>query len=92
MNQIAYPAPFSSSRAHLLKMNQTTHQVPFSFSHTVALSYGIYKQDLPEESQPPRRVIFVDFGHSQLQMSAAEFVKGKLTVCGFSNLFICMQL
>eukprot|EP00053_Salpingoeca_punica_P014851 m.135270 g.135270 ORF g.135270 m.135270 type:complete len:814 (-) comp16556_c0_seq2:349-2790(-) len=52
-------------------MNETT---------AVALSYGIYKQDLPEESAPPRRVIFVDFGHSQLQMCAAEFVKGKLTM------------
>ncbi len=46
----------------------------------VALSYGIYKQDLPAEGEKPRRVIFVDFGHSQLQASACEFVKGKLTV------------
>jgi molecular chaperone DnaK (HSP70) len=38
-------------------MNETT---------AVALAYGIYKQDLPEETATPRRVIFVDFGHSQL--------------------------
>lgn len=53
----------------------------FNETSAVALAYGIYKQDLPAESEPPRRVIFVDFGHSQLQMSACELVKGKLTVC-----------
>jgi len=54
----------------------------FNETSAVALAYGIYKQDLPAESEPPRRVIFVDFGHSQLQMSACELVKGKLTVLG----------
>lgn len=48
----------------------------------VALAYGIYKQDLPEEKEKPRRVIFVDFGHSQLQMCCAEFNKGKLSMVG----------
>ena len=47
----------------------------------VALTYGIYKTDLPAETETPRRVIFCDFGHSSLQLSAAEFVKGKVTVC-----------
>lgn len=34
----------------------------------VALAYGIYKQDLPAEEEPARRVIFVDFGHNSLQV------------------------
>eukprot|EP00043_Microstomoeca_roanoka_P025140 m.7703 g.7703 ORF g.7703 m.7703 type:complete len:834 (-) comp5280_c0_seq1:41-2542(-) len=52
-------------------MNETT---------AVALGYGIYKQDLPAANEPPRRVVFVDFGHSCMQLSLCEFVKGKLTV------------
>lgn len=52
----------------------------FNETSAVALAYGIYKQDLPAEGETPRRVVFVDFGHSQLQMSACELVKGKLTV------------
>lgn len=46
----------------------------------VALAYGIYKQDLPAENETPRRVVFIDFGHSTLQISCTEFVKGKLKV------------
>jgi len=46
----------------------------------VALTYGIYKTDLPAETEKPRRVIFCDFGHSALQFSACEFVKGKVTI------------
>jgi molecular chaperone DnaK (HSP70) len=56
----------------------------FNETSAVALTYGIYKQDLPAETETPRRVVFVDFGHSQIQMSACEFVKGKLTVLGTS--------
>ena len=52
----------------------------FNETSAVALAYGIYKQDLPAEGETPRRVVFVDFGHSQLQICAAEFIKGKLTV------------
>jgi heat shock protein 4 len=51
----------------------------------VALTYGIYKTDLPAETEKPRRVIFIDFGHSALQLSACEFVKGKVTVCKASS-------
>ena len=46
----------------------------------VALAYGIYKQDLPEENAKSRNVAFVDFGHSSLQTSIAAFNKGKLKV------------
>lgn len=50
-------------------MNETT---------AVALSYGIYKQDLPNPEEKPRHVVFVDFGHSSLQASVVAFHKGKL--------------
>lgn len=52
----------------------------FNETAAVALAYGIYKQDLPKEDEKPRRVVFVDLGHSQCQMSACSLVKGKLTV------------
>ncbi|KAL9702411.1 hypothetical protein quinque_005929 [Culex quinquefasciatus] len=43
-----------------------------------ALSYGFYKQDLPAPEEKSRNVIFVDCGHSSLQVSACAFHKGKL--------------
>lgn len=54
-------------------MNETT---------ATALSYGFYKQDLPDEK--PRNVIFVDCGHSSLQVSACAFTKGKLKMLASS--------
>lgn len=45
---------------------------------STALSYGFYKQDLPAPEEKPRNVIFVDCGHSALQVSACAFHKGKL--------------
>ncbi|XP_063612185.1 heat shock 70 kDa protein 4-like [Penaeus indicus] len=50
-------------------MNETT---------ATALAYGIYKQDLPAPEEKPRNVVFVDCGHSNLQVSAVAFNKGKL--------------
>jgi len=52
-------------------MNETT---------ATALAYGIYKQDLPGTEEKPRNVVFVDAGHSCLQVSAAAFNKGKLSM------------
>ncbi|XP_063823445.1 97 kDa heat shock protein isoform X1 [Ostrinia nubilalis] len=52
-------------------MNETT---------ATALTYGIYKQDLPALEEKPRNVVFVDFGHSSLQVAACAFNKGKLRV------------
>ncbi|KAG7510044.1 heat shock 70 kDa protein 4L [Solea senegalensis] len=46
----------------------------------VALAYGIYKQDLPTPEERPRNVVFVDMGHSSLQVSITAFNKGKLKV------------
>ncbi|XP_063807825.1 heat shock protein 105 kDa [Pseudophryne corroboree] len=48
----------------------------------VALNYGIYKQDLPAPEEKPKIVVFVDMGHSSLQLSACAFNKGKLKVLG----------
>lgn len=46
----------------------------------VALNYGLFKQDLPAPDQKPRHVVFVDVGHSALQVSVAAFNKGKIKV------------
>lgn len=45
-----------------------------------ALSYGIYKQDLPAPEDKPRNVVFVDMGSCDLQVAIAAFNKGKLKV------------
>ncbi|GBP59517.1 97 kDa heat shock protein [Eumeta japonica] len=52
-------------------MNETT---------ATALAYGIYKQDLPAPEEKPRNVVFVDFGHSSLQVAACAFNKAKVRV------------
>ncbi|CAF2049140.1 unnamed protein product [Rotaria magnacalcarata] len=44
----------------------------------VALCYGIYKADLPEQTEKPRLVAFVDMGYTTLQASIVAFNKGKL--------------
>ncbi|KAI9796237.1 MAG: Heat shock protein hsp88 [Sarcosagium campestre] len=45
-----------------------------------ALGYGITKLDLPAADEKPRRVCFVDIGHSTYSASIVEFKKGELTV------------
>lgn len=50
----------------------------FNETAATALTYGIYKQDLPTPEEPPRNVIFVDCGHTSLQVSACAFNRGKL--------------
>ena len=59
-------------------MNDTT---------ATALAYGIYKQDLPAPEEKARNVIFVDCGHVGVQVAAASFNKGKLTMraCTFDR-------
>ncbi|CAL3969810.1 unnamed protein product [Diplocarpon coronariae] len=52
-------------------MNDTT---------AAALGYGITKTDLPTGDEKPRRVAFVDIGHSNYTVSIVEFRKGELTV------------
>lgn len=43
-----------------------------------ALLYGFYKTDLPAAEEAPLNVAFVDFGHSQVQVSVCAFNRGKL--------------
>ncbi|PBP26043.1 hsp70-like protein [Diplocarpon rosae] len=52
-------------------MNDTT---------AAALGYGITKTDLPTGDEKPRRVAFVDIGHSNYTVSIVEFRKGELAV------------
>lgn len=52
-------------------MNDTT---------AAALGYGITKLDLPTADEKPRRVAFIDIGHSNYTASIVEFKKGELTV------------
>ena len=49
-------------------------------SFTAALGYGIYKQDLPPETEKPRNVVFVDMGYCSLQVAVVAFHKTKLKV------------
>ena len=58
------------------------------FVPAASLAYGIYKQDLPAPEDKPRNVVFVDMGHSSLQIAACAFNKGKLKVGHF---FLFMQ-
>ncbi|KAI0012982.1 heat shock protein Hsp88 [Xylariaceae sp. FL0662B] len=52
-------------------MNDTT---------AAALGWGITKLDLPSPEEKPRRVAFVDIGHSNYTCSIVEFRKGELAV------------
>lgn len=45
-----------------------------------ALGYGITKLDLPGPEEKPRRVAFIDVGHSNYTCSIVEFRKGELAV------------
>ncbi|KAF5133644.1 Heat shock protein hsp88 [Metarhizium anisopliae] len=47
-----------------------------------ALGWGITKLDLPAPEEKPRRVCFVDIGHSNFTCSVVEFKKGELAVKG----------
>lgn len=52
-------------------MNDTT---------AAALGWGITKLDLPPAGEKPRRVCFVDIGHSNYTVTIVAFKKGELTV------------
>ena len=53
-----------------------------------ALAYGIYKQDLPDEKEPSRNVVFVDFGYNALQVTSASLNKGMCNVAFYSILIL----
>ena len=63
----------------------------FNDTTAAALAYGIYKQDLPAETEKPRNVVFVDMGHSALQVAICSFQKGKLNVSVLVSLFFTNQ-
>lgn len=46
----------------------------------VALGYGITKTDLPGPDEKPRRLAFIDIGHSNYTCSIVDFKKGELAV------------
>ncbi|XP_013790066.1 heat shock 70 kDa protein 4-like [Limulus polyphemus] len=48
----------------------------------VALNYGFYQTDLDDEKA--KKVVFVDMGHSAIQVSACAFTKGKLKLLAAS--------
>ncbi|KAF7124913.1 hypothetical protein RHSIM_Rhsim12G0198400 [Rhododendron simsii] len=48
----------------------------------IALAYGIYKTDLPENDQ--LNVAFVDIGHASMQVCIAGFKKGQLKILAHS--------
>ncbi|XP_060073295.1 heat shock 70 kDa protein 4-like [Ylistrum balloti] len=50
-----------------------------------SLAYGIYKQDLPAETEKARTVVFVDMGYCSTQVAAVAFNKGKLKVLGVES-------
>lgn len=52
-------------------MNDTT---------AAALGWGITKSDLPAPEEKPKRVAFIDIGHSNYTCSIVEFRKGELAV------------
>uniref|UniRef100_H2ZJ40 Heat shock 70 kDa protein 4L n=1 Tax=Ciona savignyi TaxID=51511 RepID=H2ZJ40_CIOSA len=64
---------------HMLSKNYVSN-----ITYIMALAYGIYKQDLPAAEEKPRIIIFVDMGHSSLQVAAVAFNKGKLKVLATS--------
>lgn len=47
-----------------------------------AVSYGVFKTDLPEGEEKSRIVAFIDIGHSSYTCSIGSFRKGELKVLG----------
>jgi len=56
-----------------------------SETSAVALTYGLFKQDLPAPEEPSRNVAFVDMGHSALQVCICAFNKGKVKVLSVAS-------
>jgi molecular chaperone DnaK (HSP70) len=50
----------------------------------IALNYGLFKQDVPGPEEKPRRVVFIDAGHSAYQICIAAFNKGKIKILSSS--------
>lgn len=50
----------------------------------VGLNYGIYKKELPPVDKPSKNVVFVDMGHSHLQVAIIAFNEGQMRVLATS--------
>lgn len=46
----------------------------------IALGYGITKVDLPTADEKPRRLVFLDIGHSDYTCSVVEYHRGELNI------------
>ena len=79
---LAVPAYFTDSERHaMLDAAKIVGLNVLRLMHdttAAALSYGIYKTDLPVDK--PTNVVFLDMGASDTTVSIVSFVKGKLTV------------
>lgn len=53
----------------------------------IALNYGYYKQE-EFAYHKPRNVVFMDFGHTSLQVSVVSFTAGKLQVLATTSIMI----
>jgi hypothetical protein len=52
----------------------------FNETAATALTYGIYRHDLPPNDAAPRNVVFIDCGYASLQVSICAFNKSKFKV------------
>merc|ERR1719183_1732893 len=79
---LAVPAYFTDAERHaMLDSAKIVGLNVLRLMHdttAAALSYGIYKTDLPADK--PTNVVFLDMGASDTTVSIVSFVKGKLTV------------
>eukprot|EP00040_Diaphanoeca_grandis_P025566 m.141763 g.141763 ORF g.141763 m.141763 type:complete len:821 (-) comp30212_c0_seq1:421-2883(-) len=84
---VGVPAYFNDTQRHALVAAAKLAGLDvklFNECTSVALAYGIYKKDLPEQSSDakdsvkPNKVVFIDVGHSQTQACVVDFYKGKL--------------
>ena len=78
---ISVPAHFTDMQRRAVldaaKLAGVTSQRLLNDGNAVALAYGIYKKDLPEDDHQPRNVAFVDMGHTSLQVNIFAFSNGR---------------
>jgi molecular chaperone DnaK (HSP70) len=86
---ISVPSFFTDSQRHALldasKIAGLNCLKIMSETSAVALSYGLFKQDLPATEEPSRVVAFIDMGHSALQVCICAFNKGKVKVLSVAS-------
>jgi heat shock protein 4 len=79
---IGVPVYFTENERHAIlsaaKLSKINCLRLLNDNTATALSYGIYKTDLSDGI--PTNVVFIDIGHSSLQVSVVAFKKGQLRV------------